>query len=115
MATVEPDLGTAIIVDPTTTSSTAAAESRAREQASTSARSASRRNRSGVAAFCSKRACGAGTSTDQRPGGLDIGAESPPRPALSMLAEMLAVRVGRAGGALATRRPAFTRNPRREK
>jgi xanthine dehydrogenase accessory factor len=34
------------------------------------------------------------------PAGLDIGAESPAETALSMLAEVLAVRVGRAGGAL---------------
>jgi xanthine dehydrogenase accessory factor len=34
------------------------------------------------------------------PAGLDIGAESPAETALSMLSEMLAVRVGRSGGAL---------------
>ena len=46
------------------------------------------------------------------PSGLDVGAESPAETALSMLAEILAVRAGRSGGPLRGRdSTGSTRNP----
>ena len=68
---------------------------------STSASSARGATRSAAAACCSRRA--SRRTTLERipgPGGLDVGADSPPETALSMLAEILAVRPGRAGGRL---------------
>jgi xanthine dehydrogenase accessory factor len=47
------------------------------------------------------------------PAGLDIGAESPAETALSMLGEMLAVRVGRAGGPLRTAKTRIHAEPLR--
>jgi xanthine dehydrogenase accessory factor len=102
MAQVKPDLGTAVIVLTHDDKFdlpmlTAALESEAFYIGALGSRRNQERRRgllleAGVSEEALERIAG--------PAGLDIGAESPPETALSMLSEMLAVRVGRGGGRL---------------
>ena len=99
LAHVAPDSGTAVLVlTHDDKFDLPLLDRRARApRPSTSARSARGGTRRGGAACCSSRASPRrSSSASPGPRGLDVGADSPAETALSMLAEILAVRAGRA-------------------